>query len=328
MNKRESNKNESRLILTLLALVGTGLVLVAFFSSGSNTSWSGFLRCLSLSLLSAAAAFVAGSLLGFIFGIPRPQFESEKPDEASSTASGETGKGLLPNTNLVQISDWLTKMLVGVGLVELSQIRDHFVAITQSLGAGLGTAGVVPFVAALLIFFSVLGFLTGYLTTRLVLTPVMASADRAALLAAVARVDEKLATVEKTSRSAQEASTETAMFTSLYSPPPAGFETVLQAGTQYLHRFGEPQSGRFFLYLACAWGQKASWLQEQKRPDSEVNNAKAKALDYIKIALDRDPSQKTLVRELSDPEAYGGSPEDNDFVILRDHDDFLALVAQ
>jgi hypothetical protein len=70
-----------------------------------------------------------------------------------------------------QISDWLTKLLVGAGLVELKSLP-HFVHtaakyVADSLGSSPADPGTTSFAAALIIYFCVEGFLGGYLATRM-----------------------------------------------------------------------------------------------------------------------------------------------------------------
>jgi hypothetical protein len=82
----------------------------------------------------AAVATSVGVLLGFLFGIPRTLQQelppsSSPPAPAASPQSPErvfTGANWsyqqTVNTNLEQISDWLTKILVGVGFTQLHQL--------------------------------------------------------------------------------------------------------------------------------------------------------------------------------------------------------------
>jgi hypothetical protein len=57
---------------------------------------------LAVGLLVAGGAFLAGGLLGFLFGIPR----SIGGAETEATDATRRAR-YLPNTNLEQISDWL-----------------------------------------------------------------------------------------------------------------------------------------------------------------------------------------------------------------------------
>ena len=150
-------------------------------------------------LMWALACMGAGALLGFLFGIPRVlQGDNPPPGTpgdggaAATGAAGRTGSdgqpvgsrataesyGQLVNTNLEQISDWLTKIIVGLGLVELRNIPDY----VRRLSAYAAGQGFEPqsetFAAALIVYFSVIGFMGGYLTTRLWLAGAFSRADR------------------------------------------------------------------------------------------------------------------------------------------------------
>jgi hypothetical protein len=100
-----------------------------------------------------------GSLVGFIFGVPRA-----------------TDQGV--NTNIEQISDWLTKILVGAGLVNLRQLPGQIANAGGYVAKGLdSTKDLSQFAAALLVFFSVEGFLGGYLMTRMFMGGAFRRAD-------------------------------------------------------------------------------------------------------------------------------------------------------
>jgi hypothetical protein len=130
----------------------------------------------------ALGYFALGFVTGFLFGIPRVlQGESRKPGQDSS------GYEQRVNTNLEQISDWLTKIIVGLGLVQLRTVPDKLYHAATWMAQSFvpsATAGAAPpeaatsFAGALIIFFSVLGFLGGYLTTRLFLAGAFGRADR------------------------------------------------------------------------------------------------------------------------------------------------------
>ncbi len=123
------------------------------------------LESATFGLLLALSALVIGALVGFLFGIPRALQQSD--NFTRSDASGNYAV----NTNLEQISDWLTKILVGVGLVELSQVPQGFTQLSNTLAPGLGGATSSPLIAGVVMtLFGTCGFLLGYLLTRTVLT--------------------------------------------------------------------------------------------------------------------------------------------------------------
>jgi|GEM_PF-2204821 len=140
-------------------------------------------------ILVAGASFVIGGFLGFLFGIPRT-LQSDRPlvspthiNGASQEASDHSNTSLeyRANTNLEQISDWLTKILVGVGLTQIGHLPAALQTLGSSLAPGLGNAKDSPsFAVVILLYFLVGGFLPGYLLTRLLLPGAFRQADLAA----------------------------------------------------------------------------------------------------------------------------------------------------
>ena len=92
------------------------------------------------------------------------------------------------NTNLEQISDWLTKILVGVGLAELHRLPAALRGAADYFAAAIGgraAADLAGFVVALLVYFSIVGLMTGYLGTRVLLAPLFKLADTRSLRSAI-----------------------------------------------------------------------------------------------------------------------------------------------
>ncbi len=108
---------------------------------------------------------------------PRQNADQAQPAPAAqmspamSSMSGES--------NLEQISDWVTKLLVGGSLTQLQDIPGYFWSWGGSLAAGLlGTSAAAAgtaqstqaaqvFATGLIIYFLILGFFAGYLITIL-----------------------------------------------------------------------------------------------------------------------------------------------------------------
>ncbi|MFC7475421.1 DoxX-like family protein [Dankookia sp. GCM10030260] len=67
-----------------------------------------------------------GGLLGFLFAVPRVN------------ARAESRAALVPNRNIEAISDWLTKILVGLGLVNFKDIAAFVAGTAATLGPQLG----------------------------------------------------------------------------------------------------------------------------------------------------------------------------------------------
>ena len=138
--------------------VGFVAVAIYAFSDAAKpgtSCWGVF----AVGAMAASAALIVGALGGFLFGLPRTL---ERPD-----ANGH----LATNTNLDQVSDWLTKIIVAIGLVELGKIANGVDNLATSLAPGLGGGdGVHAFAVGLMIYSVADGFLVGYLWTRIVVS--------------------------------------------------------------------------------------------------------------------------------------------------------------
>lgn len=114
-------------------------------------------------------------MLGFLFGIPQYLAGTPVGGDAPKKASYQ------PNTNLTQVSDWLTKIIIGVGLVQFSQLAKTIGKLGDSLSSSLGGSPTgKPYGIALVVGYFVIGFLVSYLYTRLRLQWAFAQADRGA----------------------------------------------------------------------------------------------------------------------------------------------------
>ena len=200
--------------------------MYAFGQWLAKADHQGFFLSLAVLTLEAAAGFAFGALTGFLFGIPRSlqgrgaQGQPGQGDRSTSdagskqvnkttvedtTASGKEADltnaagGYASNTNLEEISDWLTKIIVGVGLINLKNFPSYLKATATYFGSlsscGQGCVAIPDSVSlATLLYFFVCGFFFAYLLTRLALPAAFSRADRAAL----SFVSEKLeTTVEK-----------------------------------------------------------------------------------------------------------------------------------
>jgi hypothetical protein len=156
-------------------------------------------------LIWALACFVSGGALGFIFGIPKvlQQAPQKQPGESKTGASNSNRNANYRqevNTNLTEISDWLTKMIVGVGLVNLKEIPPLIKNVALVLANGMAKSNpgrdFLPYAVGVIVFFIVLGFLFGYLMTRLYLAPAFARADIDAQALSLTLVKGELAPIE------------------------------------------------------------------------------------------------------------------------------------
>lgn len=141
-------------------------------------------------LLWCVACLAVGATVGFLFGIPRSGGQISKQNARKDSAKtgakvaststereSETGR---PNTNLEEVSDWLTKILVGLSLVHLKTIEESVMSMSRNAAASLSatpTAADISAATALVVGFAVVGFLCGYLYTRLFLQGAFSRSD-------------------------------------------------------------------------------------------------------------------------------------------------------
>ena len=84
----------------------------------------------------------------------------------------------VPNANIEKVSDWLTKIVVGVGLVELHELGPTIVRMSDAFAAGVvprpGMTGTPEearaFASAMIVYFFAAGIIQGFLLTRMFLT--------------------------------------------------------------------------------------------------------------------------------------------------------------
>jgi hypothetical protein len=201
--------------------VKTLVVGSKFCSGGCRGLWLALiveiLRAVGAVLSIGAAAGLVGALLGFIFGIPRPISANESPPAAAGGAVPAGGarkqaiKAWELSTNLTQVSDWLTKIIVGVGLVEAKNGASAFVEMSDQAANWLFAMrhGSPTLIMAAILGSGVFGFLFAYLYTQLIVARLIAAADydlgqiggeASATLGQMSSWDEGL--VERISRSA------------------------------------------------------------------------------------------------------------------------------
>jgi hypothetical protein len=196
MNTKEPKEYQSERAMSVLAVcLAVGCVIILLYSAQA-TNISLYLSVVGVALVIALSALLTGGLLGFLFGIPRTLQPEEKSVtqqignvvNTSATQKSERSYGV--NTNLEDVSDWLTKILVGVGLTQISSVPSALREYADYFSKGLGDyPNSSVFSIALLLFFLIDGFLLSYLWTRLHFAGALRQADAESVLA---RVDSKL----------------------------------------------------------------------------------------------------------------------------------------
>jgi CheY-like chemotaxis protein len=159
-------------------------VVGALVATVGGPNWADGVRWI-LYMLAAAAL---SAILGLIFGLPRAL-------AGFQPAATERYKG---NSNLEEISDWLTKLLVGVGLVQLTQVPGLLKELSDFLSQGMTVSNASGYTSAGIVYGSAIGFVFAYLWSRLRLRYLFEFSDRQATLAStVQRVAKSLAQAAK-----------------------------------------------------------------------------------------------------------------------------------
>jgi hypothetical protein len=120
-------------------------------------------RAIGYGVLVAGASFMSGLLMGYLFGL--------RPTGNSKQSAGESSN-LHPRTNLAEIADWLTKLILGAGLVQLTSLPHPIWKLAKAIALGvIGEDRKIeqpnpPMALAIMGFFSTCGLLYGYLWTR------------------------------------------------------------------------------------------------------------------------------------------------------------------
>jgi len=174
----------AHLALRLSLAIGIASILMYAFTQEGR-----FLHTAGLGMLLLCASFLVGGTLGFLFGIPRKLQQSpvpEKENAAPADGSAEDDEGekakesarsaYESNTSLEQISDWLTKILVGLTLTQWDDLRTGFQKMIHYMASAFGTGSEV-FVGGIVIVGALCGFFFGYLPTRLFLWLALTESD-------------------------------------------------------------------------------------------------------------------------------------------------------
>jgi hypothetical protein len=145
-------------------VVGMGVTVAHGGTLTTGIAWGG-------------ASLAMGGLLGFLFGIPGHSSQTPPPRAPSPAEAADPGKTVIPSdppSNLEQVSDWVTKLLLGGGLTQMQQIPGMVWNMAGSVAIGIAPEAKgadlqaqQAFAAGLLIYFFIDGFFSGYLITKL-----------------------------------------------------------------------------------------------------------------------------------------------------------------
>ncbi len=157
-----SQRRAVTVILYGLGFTGIGIICLSCSVPDKNL--------LADAVLWAFTGIVVGAFFGVLFGLPRIQ---------QGAGGGSTQYRQVVNGALEQISEWLTKIIVGVGLVELKGLPAWLRGVAAPLRRALASTGdgAEPLALGTVVYFPIVGFLTFYLLTRLFLARALADAE-------------------------------------------------------------------------------------------------------------------------------------------------------
>jgi hypothetical protein len=143
----EKDKVRATVVMVASVAVAVGLVGVSFWQHSNAQSWA-------IAVLWSLACLAIGGLGGLLFGIPRSRAKASTTDQSP----------------IEQIADWLTKIIVGLGLTNLSKIPGKLSGWAAYMAEGIGKDHASESAAlSMALYFTVLGFVGGYLLTNLFL---------------------------------------------------------------------------------------------------------------------------------------------------------------
>lgn len=165
MKENEHSAKMNRFVhLWPLTIIIAGILACAAGATISQTYQDFF----GLLLLISLASLLCGAVFGFLFGIPRLNKNYDPREDYQRTTK------YTPNTNLEDVSDWLTKIIIGVTLTQLTKIPGYLQSLADSILLNnscetLDCNFARPVIISGVIYFFIAGFITGYFYTRLYL---------------------------------------------------------------------------------------------------------------------------------------------------------------
>jgi hypothetical protein len=116
---------------------------------------------------------------------------------------------------------------------------------------------------------------------------------------------------------------ESQIFTQLYRAAPAGFQEAIRLGEAYTRESPQTVTATLWGYLACAYGQQFAWERDHHNRPEVVSQSRTKALNAIKMALEKDATLKSWFSGFLHPSA--GS-EDDDLAAFQGDPEFERLL--
>jgi hypothetical protein len=118
------------LVVIVVALIVLFALACTALGWAQSCNWNQFLKITVAAGSISLASGGLGALLGFLFGLPRSLPETSDRNRGLH--------GYLDNTNLLDVSDWLTKIIVGLSLVQIGKLPWAVGQLGRTLAPALG----------------------------------------------------------------------------------------------------------------------------------------------------------------------------------------------
>lgn len=173
------DEKENKALVFILFLVVIGLIGILIYvyqdkvcadyklNTNGKKEISYIYSMLATLFFVAGALFTFSNLIGFLFGIPR----TTVIDESEKSKSQYIG-----NDNLLQVSDWITKIILGLGLTQINEIPSFLKRIAKFIIDNTHVSN-QALIILIIFYFTCLGFLFGYLWTRLYFIKMLHASD-------------------------------------------------------------------------------------------------------------------------------------------------------
>jgi hypothetical protein len=333
-DKARRQRQDRNVIRTFWFALGAGVVAILFFASTSGVN---ALRVLAIGLLVGGAAALLAGLLGFLFGLPRAdssggtggsKFQKAAAADESGPPALQPGVQDGVNNNLLEISDWLTKIIIGAGLVGLKELVPWLGGVAEMVGHGAGLADrsvARVFGGSLLTFFGSWGFLFVYIETRTIISLIFAKMQQS-LRELRREVQEAVtkAVQENVMPQLDKAVSENFLLAKLYSSEADAPREVIDRAKRLLSTPENRGNGRVWLYLACAYGQ----LHMKTTDDAERRQLSDDAYEALQQALNATPAIKATIAGLMFPDDANRLPGDDDLETFAAEERFRKLAGR
>lgn len=179
--KNTGKEAETSVLLTLYTGLFIGMIPVIGFPVAVPEMGG---KILFIGLTLGIAAFTSSFFLGILFGVPK------------RSSKWENNYSL--NNGLVEISDWLTKIIVGVALINLKEIPGYFLSLAEHIriASKYESQLLNIYTLGIIIYFVFLGLFIGYNYMRLVRVKKYKQADTTRMQNDLAIAEKKLLIAE------------------------------------------------------------------------------------------------------------------------------------